>query len=109
MKMKMLRNLCLSAMLMLPLLALAKLQVPSDVLGKVEGGLDFCAQVDPDSANQYQEKKKAFIQGASEQEVAQARASKEYKENYKSATDELSKKPKDEVKNTCATSLAGNN
>jgi len=106
--MKTLRNLCLSAVLMLPLLALAKLQVPNDVLGKVEGGLDFCAQVDPDSASQYQEKKKAFVQGASEKEVADARASKEYKENYKSATDELSKKPKDEIKNTCATSLAGN-
>jgi hypothetical protein len=106
--MKMLRNLCLSAVLMLPLLALAKLQVPNDVLGKVEGGLDFCAQADPDSASQYQEKKKAFIQGASDQEVAQARASKEYKENYKSTTDEMSKKPKDEAKSACTTSLAGN-
>ena len=43
-----------------------------------------------------------------QQYAATGKSFDEYKENYKSATDELSKKPKDEVKNTCATSLAGN-
>jgi hypothetical protein len=105
--MKTFRILCLSAFIMLPLLALAKLPVPNEVLGKVEGALDFCAQADPESGSKYQERKKVFVEGASDKEVAEARASKEYKENYKSATDELSQESKDEVKKTCATALAG--
>lgn len=105
--MKILKVLCLSAIVLLPLVALANLPVPKEVLGKVEGALDFCAQADPESASKYQEKKKVFVQGASDKEVAEARASKEYKESYKSATDDLSKEPKDDVKNTCAAALAG--
>ena len=93
----------------LSLLALAKLPVPSGVLGKVEGGLDFCAQVDPQSANKYQEKKKAFVQGASAEEVNEARASKEYKDNYQSAADELSKQPKDQAKKSCVAAPEGKN
>src|SRR5947209_8418608 len=48
--MKMFRILCLSAMVALPPLALAKLPAPNGVLGTVEGALDFCAQADPGSA-----------------------------------------------------------
>jgi hypothetical protein len=107
--MKMFRSLCLSAMVVLPLLALAKLPVPSGLLGKVEGALDFCAQADPQSAAKYQEKKKAFVQGASDDEVAEARASKEYKEGHDSAADEMSKQSKDETKKTCASALQGKN
>ena len=105
--MKTFRALCLSAIVMLPLLALAKLPVPNEVLGKVEGALDFCAQANPQSASKYQEKKKAFVQGASDEEVAEARASQDYKDNYQSATDELSKQPKDQAKKSCAAALEG--
>jgi hypothetical protein len=105
--MKTFRALCLSSIVMLPLLALAKLPVPNGLLGKVEGALDFCAQADPESAAKYQEKKKAFVQGASDEEVAEARASQDYKDGYQSATDEMSKQPKDETKKTCAAALEG--
>ena len=57
----------------------------------------------------YQEKKKAFVQGASDNEVAQARASKEYKEEYDSAGDEMSKKPKDESRTLARSALEGEN
>jgi hypothetical protein len=106
--MKMFRIVCLSAMVALPPLALAKLPAPNGVLGTVEGALDFCAQADPGSVSKYQEKKKAFVQGASGDELAEARASQEYKEGYNSATDEMGKQPEDEAKKSCAAAREGN-
>jgi hypothetical protein len=97
---------CVSAILMLVSLAMAKLTVPNGVLGRVEGALDFCAQADPQSAAKYQEKKKTLVNGASEEELAEARTSEDYKEGYQSATDEMSKEPKDEVKKTCSAALS---
>lgn len=104
--MKIFRIVCFSAILVVTSLALAKLSVPNEVLGRVEGALDFCSQADPQSADKYQEKKKALVQDASEQELAEARASKEYKENYDAATEEMGKQPKEQAKKTCA-ALAG--
>jgi len=37
--------------------------------------------------------------------VAEARASSEYKEGYDSATEEMSKQPKDQAVKTCAAAL----
>ena len=93
----------IAAVLLLASLALAKLSVPSVVLGKVEGAFDFCAQADPQSADKYQAKKKEFTQGATDEELAEARGSQDYKDGYQSSTDEMSKQSKDEVKKTCAT------
>ena len=107
--MNMFRIACLSAALMLAPLALAKLALPNDAFGRIEGSLDFCAQVDPQSAAKYQEQKKLLVQGASDQEVAEARASKEYKDGYDASTDEMGKQPKDKVKKTCAAALETKN
>jgi len=107
--MKIFRIACLSAALALPPLALAKLALPNDLFGKVEGTLDFCAQANPQSAAKYQEQKKALVQGASDQELTEARASKEYKEGYDAANDEMGKQPKDQVKKACAAVLAPKN
>jgi hypothetical protein len=105
--MKILRVVGFSAILALAPLATAKLPVPYEVLGQVEGALDFCSHADPQSSDKYQEKKKAFTQGASEKEVAEARASKEYKENYDAATEEMGNQPKEQTKKTCAAALEG--
>jgi hypothetical protein len=103
------RIVCLSAVLALSPLALAKLALPNDLFGRIEGALDFCAQADPQSAAKYQEKKKDLVRGASDQEVAEARASKEYKDGYDSATDELGKQPKEQVVKSCAAALEAKN
>jgi len=103
--MKILRIVCLSALLALPNLALAKLPPPS-ALGQVEGTLDFCAQVDPQSAAKYQEFKKALVQGEPEKDVAEARKSGEYKEAYDAIREALGKTPKDDAIKAC-TSLVG--
>jgi len=103
--MKIHRMLCFGAVLALAPLAVAKLQLPNGLFGKIEGALDFCAQANPQGAAKYQEKKKDLVQGASEKEVAEARASSEYKEGYDSATEEMSKQPKDQAVKTCAAAL----
>ncbi len=103
--MKTLRMLCLSAFVILPLLATAKLSLPNDAFGRIEGALDFCAQADPPSASKYQEKKKLLTQGATEKEVADARGSQEYKDGYQASTDEYTAKPKEEALKACKAAL----
>ena len=103
--MKKVRFAFVSALLVLAPLALAKLPVPNDTFGQLESALDFCAQVDPGEASKYQEKKKGLAQAATEKEVAEARASQEYKDAYAANTDNMSKEPKDEVKKTCTAAL----
>lgn len=100
---------CVFAALVFAPLALAKLAVPNDAFGSIEASLDFCAQVDPQSASKYQEQKKLLVQGASDQEVAEARASKEYKDAYDAVTEEMGKQPKEKAKKTCAAALEGKN
>ena len=97
-----------SAVLVLAPLAVAKLPVPNDTFGRVEGALDFCSQADPDSASKYQEEKKALVREASEQEVAEARASKEYKDGYDATSEDMEKQPKEQVKKTCTAALQAN-
>ncbi len=70
--MKIHRILCLSATIVISQLALAALP-PSSALGQVEGTLDFCAQVDPQSAAKYAEHKKHLVQDVPEKDVAEAR------------------------------------
>lgn len=96
---------CLGAAITLPQLAAAELPLPNEVFGRLEGTLDFCAQVDPQSAAKYLEQKKYLVQGASEEEVAEARASKGYKEGQESATKEFSKQPKDQAAKACAAAV----
>jgi hypothetical protein len=103
--MKSLRIVFVSGILTIAPLALATLPAPKGVLGKVEGALDFCAQTDQQSAEKYQQKKKALVKGASEKELAEARASQEYKDGNQSATDELLNEAKDDVKKSCSAAL----
>lgn len=98
----------MGAMLALPTLVWAKMPLPNDVFGRIEGSLDFCAQADSDNAAKYQEQKKVLVQGATEDEVAEARASQEYKDGYAQASEELGKQPKDKAVKTCAAALETN-
>jgi len=103
--MKTVRVVCFSGMLVFTSLAFAKLALPNDIFGKIEGALDACAKTDPSSAPKYAEKKKQLAQGATEQEVADARASDEYKQGYAAGSEEISKQSKDEAKKACAAAL----
>jgi hypothetical protein len=97
----------LGAALVVPQLALAELPLPNDTFGKVEGTLDFCAQVDSPSAAKYQEQKELLVRDVPEKEVEAARETTEYKEAYAWIGDELGKLPKDRAIKACAASLEG--
>jgi len=105
--MKIHRILCLSAAIVIPQLALAKLPLPNDAFGKIEGTLDFCAQIDSPNAAKYQEQKKLLVRDVPEEEVAEARETTEYKNAYTWISDELAKQPKDKAVKACAASLEG--
>jgi hypothetical protein len=106
--MKICRVLCLGAALVLVPAALAKLPFPNETFGKMEGTLDFCAQSDAQSASKYEERKKAMVKGVSEQELAEARATQEYRDGYDSTNAELAKLPKEKVVEACTAFLKGN-
>jgi hypothetical protein len=99
------RILCLGAAMVVAQLALAKLPLPNDAFGKIEGTLDFCAQADPQGASKYQEQKKLVVGDAPEKDVAEARKTEEYKDSYQSVSDELAKVPKAKAVKTCKAGL----
>lgn len=99
------RIVCLVTAIVIPQLALAKLPFTNDAFGKIEGTLDFCAQVDPQAAPKYQEQKKQIVRNVPEQEVAEARSTQEYKDAYEWVRAELGKVPKNKAVEACASSL----
>jgi len=98
---------CLSLVFGLSSLAFAKLPLPNDALGKIEAALDHCARVNPKDAPAYQDKKKILIQGASGEEVAKARSSKEYQDAHEQVAAELGQEPVEQTAKTCAAALKG--
>jgi hypothetical protein len=105
--MKIYRILCVASAMIVPQLALAKLPFPNDAFGKVEAAADSCAQADPPSAPKYQEAKKALVRDVPGKEVAEARATQEYRDAYNATTTEIGKQPKDKVVEACTASLKG--
>ena len=101
------RIVLLIAAVVIPRLALAELRFSNDTFGKMDGTFDFCARVDSQSAAKYQERKKAMVKGLPENEVAEARSAKEYKDAYKWMSTELEKAPKDQAVAACKAYLEG--
>jgi len=101
------RILCLGSFLVLAQLALAKLPFSNDAFGKVEGTLDFCTQADAQNAPKYQEGKQALVRDVPENEVKEARDSKEYKDAYSEISDQLAKVPKEQAVKSCRDYLEG--
>jgi hypothetical protein len=97
--------LCLSALAVAPL-ALAKLTMPPQALGQIEGTLKFCSDVNPKAEAKYKEFGKMVVREATEEELKKARASSEYKEAYDSITEQLGKVAKDKAVAAC-TDLVG--
>jgi hypothetical protein len=105
--MKIYRYLCLSGTLFISQLTLAKLPMPEQSLGQIEGVLNFCAQADPQAASKYQEVKKVLAGDATVQEVAEARKTQEYKDAYQEISDRSAKLPKENAVKACSDYLAG--
>ncbi len=105
MVMKTRRILCLSAALLIPQLAGAELPLPNDSFGKIESILDFCAKADPEAAGKFEERKKLIAHNATEQEVADARKTQEYKDSYQKISEQLAKVQIDQAVKACSAYL----
>jgi hypothetical protein len=99
------RLFCLGVVLLVAHVALAKLPFSNDALGKVEGTLDTCAQLDTQAATKYQERKKALVRGVPEKEMVEARDTQAYKDAYESVSADVSKLPKGQVVEACTAFL----
>jgi hypothetical protein len=107
--MRIYRIVCLSAAFLLPQLAVAKLPLPENSLGKLEGILDFCAQVEPQEASKFEAHKKSLFGDASDEEIADARRSRDYDEGHNEISDKLAKVPNDKAVRACSAYLNGGN
>jgi chromosome condensin MukBEF ATPase and DNA-binding subunit MukB len=103
--MKIYRILCLGAAIGLAQVALAELTISNEALGQAESTLDFCSKAKPKSAAKYKERKKALVGDASEEDLAKARSSQEYKDSYSLVKTTLGKLPKDEAAKVCTNLL----
>jgi len=99
--MNMNRMVCFAAAVLISQLALAKVPYTNEQFGKLEGTLDFCAQLDPPSAAKYEARKKQLAKDATEAEVAEARDSEDYKQSYEWISEELPKAPKADAMKAC--------
>jgi len=90
-----------AAAILISQFALAKVPYTNEVFGKLEGTLDFCAQLDTPSAAKYEARKKQLAKDATEAEVAEARDSEDYKKSYEWISEELPKAPKTDAMKAC--------
>jgi hypothetical protein len=99
--MKFSRTLGLVAVFTLSQLTLATATVTPGSLGQVEAAVRFCARVDSNSADRYEELGKKIVAGMPEKDLAEARSSSEYKETFESVTHELERVPIDKAVEGC--------
>jgi len=99
--MKMNRIVSFPVAVLISQLALAKVPYSNEAFGKLEGTLDFCAQLDAPSAEKYQQRKKQLAKDATEAELAEARDSEDYKKSYNWISEELPKAPKADALKAC--------
>jgi hypothetical protein len=86
-------------------MALAKLPFPNESFGKVEAMLDSCSHGNPAAAPKYEERKKALVANLPKKELAEARATQEYRDAYDATTSEIGKQPKAKLVEACAAFL----
>lgn len=100
-------TLTLTCAAVLPLLAHAdESTFDGRVLGATEAVLDYCAKIDPSSADQYRQQLKLMLHGATDEVLAKARDTDDYKQARATAEDSLSKLDEKDAKETCSQSAA---
>jgi len=70
-------------------------------LGLMESTLDSCSKANPASASDYKKQREHLLQGVSDKDLAEARASDEYKGAYQEISDRFEKASKAEAVKTC--------
>jgi hypothetical protein len=82
--------------------------ISASALATTEATLDFCAQVDPKSAQQYWDQGKSLLQALPEGAATEIRKSEEYRQAYDSTTQMLAAVPQQEAARSCSGSTAAN-
>jgi hypothetical protein len=91
---------CLYATLAAAQLFAAELPPPA-ALGQMESLLGSCSKANPQSAPDYKKQREWLLQGVSDKDLAEIRASDEYKGAYKEISDRFEKASKAEAAKTC--------
>jgi hypothetical protein len=102
------KMLCLYAVVALPAFA-ADAPLSGEALGSVQGTIDFCAQIDPGSADQNHGFSKLVVQGAPATDVEKVRRTDEYKEAYEKVSAQLRNVPKQQAVESCKGFVEGKN
>ena len=100
MRFKLLSLVWLSTALAVPQIFAAELPPPA-ALGQMESVLDSCSKANPQSAADYKKQRERLVQGVSEKDLAEVRASDEYKGAYKEISDRFEKESKEEAVKAC--------
>jgi hypothetical protein len=95
----------LAAGLLLPQQAAAELPFSTESLGRVEAILDACSQFNPTTAAKYEEWKTAQVAKLPKKELAEARASDQYRNAYADTTAEIENQAKEKLIEACAAFL----
>jgi len=74
---------------------------PPAALAQLESLLDSCSEANPQSAPDYKKQRERLVQGVSDKDLAEVRASDEYKGAYKEISDRFEKASKAEAVKTC--------
>jgi hypothetical protein len=86
--------------LAVPQVFAAELPAPA-ALGQVESLLDSCSKANPQSAPDYKKQRDKLTAGVAEKDLAEVRASDEYKGAYNEISDRFEKASKDEAVKAC--------
>jgi hypothetical protein len=82
--------------------------ISAPALAITEATLDFCAQVDPKSADQYWQQAKVLLQAVPQNTAAEIRKSDAYRAAYDSAAATISEVPRQDALRACTDSLVAN-
>ena len=100
MRLRLLSLVWLSVALAAPQVFAAESPAPA-MLGQMESVLDSCSKANPASAADYKKQREWLVQGVSEKDLTEVRASDEYKGAYKEISDRFEKASKAEAVKTC--------
>jgi hypothetical protein len=79
--------------------------VSPSVLATAEATTDFCAKANPPAADRYREQARPLLRGVSKDQVAEIRASTEYRRAYDSTTELIAKGSQEDALQACVDSL----
>ena len=103
------RTLALCAAAALAPLALAdEPALSAPALGITEATLDFCARINPQSADQYWQHGKRLVQGVPAKTAAEIRKSEQYRQAYDSTAEQIGNISRQDAMQACVDSLAAN-